>query len=64
MIGKNYGCCFGTIPSSYDVQKDIGKMYNKAGYDFRSFVASQCLGHVSNPANNEDQYICTSWDKR
>ena len=25
---------------------------------------SQCLGHVSNPANNEDQYICKSCDKR
>ena len=47
-----------------DVQKDICKIYNKAGYDFRSFVVSQCLGHVSNPANNEDQYICTSCDKR
>ena len=39
-------------------------MYNKAGYDFTSFVVSQCLGHVSNPANNEGQYICTSCDKR
>ena len=47
-----------------DVHKDICKMYNKAGYDFTSFVVSQCLGHVSNPANNEDQYICTSCDKR
>ena len=47
-----------------DVQKDICKMYNKADYDFKSFVVSQCLGHVSNPANNEDQYICTSYDKR
>ena len=47
-----------------DVQKDICKIYNEAGYDFRSFVVSQCLGHVSNPANNEDQYICTSCDKR
>ena len=47
-----------------DVQKDTCKMYNKAGYDFTSFVVSQCLGHVSNPANNEDQYICTSCDKR
>ena len=43
---------------------DICKIYNKAGYDLRSFVVSQCLGHVSNPANNEDQYICTSCDKR
>ena len=47
-----------------DVQKDICKIYNKAGYDFRSFVVSQCLGHVSHHANNEDQYICTSCDKR
>ena len=46
------------------VQKDICKIYNKAGYDLRSFVVSQCLGHVSHPANNEDQYICTSCDKR
>ena len=39
-------------------------MYNKAGYDFTNFVVSQCLGCVSNPANNEDQYMCTSCDKR
>ena len=26
-----------------DVQKDICKIYNKACYDFRSFVVSQCL---------------------
>ena len=47
-----------------DVHKDACKVYNKAGYDFISFVVSQCLGHVSNPAHNEDQYICTSCDKR
>ena len=47
-----------------NVQKDICKIYNKAGYDFRSFVLSQCLRHVSNPTNNEDQYICASYDKR
>ena len=47
-----------------DVLKDICKIYNKACYDFRSFVVSQYLGHVSHPANNEDQYICTSCDKR
>ena len=47
-----------------DVQKNICKIYNKAGYDFRSFVVLQCLGHVSHPANNEDQSICTSCDKR
>ena len=46
------------------MQKDICKIYNKAGYDFRSFVVSECLGHVSHSANNEDQYICTSCDKR
>ena len=46
------------------VQKDICKIYYKSGYDFRSFVVSQCLGHVSHHANNEDQYICTSCDKR
>ena len=46
------------------VQKDICKIYNKAGYDFRSFVVSECLQHVSHSANNEDQYICTSCDKR
>ena len=46
------------------VQKDTHKIYNKAGFDFRSFAVSQCLGHVSHPANNEDQYICTSCDKR
>ena len=46
------------------VQKCTCKVYNKAGYDFTSFVVSQCLGHVSNPANNEVQYICTSCHKR
>ena len=46
-----------------DMQKNMCKIYNKAGNDFTSFVISQCLGHVSNPANNEDQYICTSCDK-
>ena len=39
-------------------------MYHKVDYDFTGFVVSQCLGHVSNPTNNEDQYICTSCDKR
>ena len=53
-----YVCC------NIAVQKDICKIYNNAGYDFRSFVVSQCLGHVSHPANNEDQYICTTCDKR
>ena len=46
-----------------DVQKDIYEMYSKAGCDLSSFV-SRCLGHVSNAANSEDQYICTSCDKR
>ena len=32
------------------------KMYNKVDYHFTSFVVSECLGHVSNSAN-EDQYI-------
>ena len=56
---KMYSVCCNTA-----VQKDICKIYNKADYDFRSFVVSQCLGHASHPANNEDQYICTSCDKR
>ena len=47
-----------------DVQKDICKVHNKAGYDFTGLVVSQCLGHVLNPANNENQYICISCDKR
>ena len=51
--------CFNT-----DVQKDTCKIYNKADYDFTSFVVSQCLRHVSNPTHNEYQYICTSCDKR
>ena len=51
------------VCSNTDVMKDICKIYNKTGYDFRSFVVSQCLGHVSHHANNEDQYICTSCDK-
>ena len=38
-------------------------MYNKVDYDFTSFVVSQCLGYVSDAAN-EDQYICASCDKR
>ena len=46
-----------------DVHKDICKMYSKVDYDFSCFVVSQCLGDVSNSAN-EDQYICASCDKR
>ena len=38
-------------------------MYNKVDYDFTNFVVSQCLGHVSKSAN-EDQYICASYDNR
>ena len=38
-------------------------MYNKVDCDFTNFVVSQCLGHVSNFAH-EEQYICTSPDKR
>ena len=32
-------------------------------HDFTIFVVSWCLGHVSNSAN-EEQYKCTSCDKR
>ena len=45
------------------MHKDISKAYNKVDYDFSTFVVSQCLGHVSNSAN-EDQYIGASCDKR
>ena len=38
-------------------------MYNKVDYDFANFVVSQCLGHVSNSAH-EEQYICALCDKR
>ena len=46
-----------------DMQKHVCKMYNKVDYDFTNFVASQCLGHVSNSAH-EEQYICALCDKR
>ena len=46
-----------------DVQKDISKMYNKLDYDFTSFVVSQCLGHVSN-CGNAEQNLCALCDKR
>ena len=36
-----------------DVDKHICKMYNKVHYDFKNFVVSQCLGHVSNSADEE-----------
>ena len=35
----------------------------KVDYDFTNFVVSQCLGHVSNSAH-EEQYICAICDKR
>ena len=57
---KMYMC----VCCNTDVQKDRCKIYNRAGYNFRSFVVSQCLGHVSHPANNEDQYMCTLCNKR
>ena len=38
-------------------------MYNKLDYDFRHFVVSQCLGHLSH-SENAEQYICASCDKR
>ena len=37
-------------------------MYNKVDYDFTNFVVSQCLGHVSNSAH-EEQYTCALCDK-
>ena len=61
MYNTNQNTC---VCSNRAVQKDICKIYNKAGYDFRSFVASECLRHVSHSANNGNQYICTSCDKR
>ena len=45
------------------MQKHVCKMYNKVDYDFTNFVVSQCLGHVSNSAH-EEQYICVLCDKR
>ena len=38
-------------------------MYNKIDNDFTNCVVSQCLGHVSNSAHQE-QYICALYDKR
>ena len=35
------------------MQKHVCKMYNKVDYDFTNFVVSQCLGHVSNSAHEE-----------
>ena len=45
------------------MQEHVCKMYNKVAYDFTYFVVSQCLQHVSNSVH-EEQYICTSCDKR
>ena len=45
------------------MQKHVCKMYSKVDYDFTYFVVSQCLQHVSNSVH-EEQYICTSCDKR
>ena len=45
------------------MQKQLCKMYNKVDYDFTHFVVSQCLGDVSNSAQ-EEQYICALYDKR
>ena len=45
------------------MQKHVCKMYNKVDYDFTYFVVLQCLWHVSNSVH-EEQYICTSCDKR
>ena len=45
------------------MQKHVCKMYNKVYYDFTNFVASQCLGHVSNSAH-EEQYMCALCDKK
>ena len=45
------------------MHKHVCKMYHKVDYDFTNFVVSQCLGHVSNSAH-EEQYICASCDKR
>ena len=45
------------------MQKHVPKMYNKVDYDFTNFVLSQCLGHISNSAH-EDQYMCALCDKR
>ena len=39
------------------------KMYDKVDSDVTNFVVSQCLGHVSNSAH-EEQYICPLCDNR
>ena len=54
---KLHVCC------NRDMQKHVCKMYNKLDYDFTNFVVSQCLQHVSNSVH-EEQYICSSCDKR
>ena len=45
------------------MHKHVCKMYNKVDYEFTNFVVSQCLGHVSNSAH-EEQYICALCDKK
>ena len=45
------------------MQKHVYTMYNKVDYDFTNFVVSQCLGHVSNSAH-EEQVICALHEKR
>ena len=45
------------------MQKHGCKMYNKIDYDFTNFDVSQCLGHLSNSAH-EEQNICALCDKR
>ena len=45
------------------MQKHECKMYNKGEYDFTNFVVSECLGHVSYSAH-EEQYIYALCDKR
>ena len=45
------------------MQKHVCKICNKVDYDFTNYVVSQCLGHVSNSAH-EEQYIHALCDKR
>ena len=53
---------FTCVCCNTDIHKHVCKMYNKVDYDFTHFVVSQCLGHVSNSAH-EEQYIFASCDK-
>ena len=45
------------------MHKHVCELYNNVDYDFTNFVVSQCLGHVSNSAH-EEQYIWSLCDKR